>query len=227
MLLKKWEDLPPEMRNEKVRPYYERLQRKRSSLLCKLLFDKIASLCLLVVLSPLFLIFAILIKLDSEGEVFFRQVRVTRYGEKYYIYKFRTMVKNAEALGPQVTKDHDKRITKVGEKLRCCRLDELPQLINILKGEMSFVGTRPEVISYFEKYTEEMMATLLLPAGVTSEACIKFKDEEKLLGDGPDADKKYINDVLPKKMKLNLESLMNFSCLNDLLTMIRTIIAVI
>lgn len=227
MLLKKWEDLPPEMRNEKVRPYYESLQRKRSSLLCKLLFDKIASFCLLVVLSPLFLIFAILIKLDSEGEVFFRQLRVTRYGEKYHIYKFRTMIKNAEALGPQVTKDHDKRITNVGKKLRCCRLDELPQLINILKGEMSFVGTRPEVIRYFEKYTEEMMATLLLPAGVTSEACIKFKDEEKLLGDGPDADEKYINDVLPKKMKLNLESLMNFNCLNDLLTMIRTIIAVI
>ncbi|NCD08050.1 MAG: sugar transferase [Negativicutes bacterium] len=227
MLLKKWEDLPPEMQNEMVRPYYESLQRKRLSLLCKLLFDKIASLWLLIVLSPLFLIFAILIKLDSEGEVFFRQVRVTRYGEKYYIYKFRTMVKNAEALGPQVTKDHDKRITKVGEKLRCCRLDELPQLINILKGEMSFVGTRPEVIRYFEKYTEEMMATLLLPAGVTSEACIKFKDEEKLLGDGPDADEKYINEVLPKKMKLNLQSLMNFCCLNDLLTMIRTILAVI
>jgi len=181
MLIKKWEDLPLEMRNEMVKPYYDSLQRKKISLFCKLLFDRVASLCLLIFLAPLFIIFAVFIKLDSEGEVFFRQVRVTRYGEKYRIYKFRTMVKNAEALGSQVTNNHDARITKVGKKLRFCRLDELPQLINILKGEMTFVGTRPEVVRYVEKYTDEMMATLLLPAGVTSEACIKFKDEEKLL----------------------------------------------
>lgn len=227
MLIKKWEDLPLEMRNEMVKPYYDSLQRKKISLFCKLLFDRVASLCLLIFLAPLFIIFAVMIKLDSEGDVFFRQVRVTRYGEKYRIYKFRTMVKNAEALGSQVTNNHDKRITKVGEKLRFCRLDELPQLINILKGEMSFVGTRPEVVRYVEKYSDEMMATLLLPAGVTSEACIKFKDEEKLLGEGPDVDEKYINEVLPGKMKLNLESLLKFSFLNDLLTMIKTVIAVI
>lgn len=227
MLIKKWEDLPLAMRNEMVKPYYESLQRKKISLFCKLLFDRVASLCLLIGLSPLFIILAVLIKLDSEGDVFFRQIRVTRYGEKYSIYKFRTMVKNAEALGSQVTNNHDKRITKVGEKLRCCRLDELPQLINILKGQMSFVGTRPEVVRYVEKYTDEMMATLLLPAGVTSEACIMFKDEEKLLGEGPDVDEKYINEVLPRKMKLNLESLLKFSFLNDLITMIKTVIAVI
>ena len=226
MLIKKWEDLPLEMRNDMVKPYYDSLQRKKISLFCKLLFDRVASLCLLIFLAPLFIIFAVMIKLDSEGDVFFRQVRVTRYGEKYRIYKFRTMVKNAEAFGSQVTNNHDKRITKVGEKLRFCRLDELPQLINILKGEMSFVGTRPEVVRYVEKYTDEMMATLLLPAGVTSEACIKFKDEEKLLGEGPDVDEKYINEVLPGKMKLNLESLLKFSFLNDLITMIKTVIAV-
>ena len=227
MLIKDWEDLPFAMRNEMVKPYYDSLQRKKISLFCKFLFDKTAALCLLIFLSPLFVIFALLIKLDSEGDIFFRQVRVTRYGEKYIIYKFRTMVKNAEALGSQVTNNHDKRITRVGKKLRCLRLDELPQLINILKGEMSFVGTRPEVIRYFEKYTDEMMATLLLPAGVTSEACIKYKDEEKLIGEGPDVDEKYINEVLPGKMQLNLESLLKFSFLNDLLTMIKTVIAVI
>lgn len=227
MLIKKWEDLPLAMRNEMVKPYYDSLQKKKISLLGKLLFDRAASLCLLICLSPLFIIFAVLIKLDSEGEVFFRQIRVTRYGEKFIIYKFRTMVKNAEALGSQVTNNHDKRITKVGEKLRCCRLDELPQLINILKGEMSFVGTRPEVVRYVKKYTDEMMATLLLPAGVTSEACIRFKDEEKLLGEGPDVDERYINEVLPGKMKLNLESLLKFSFLNDLLIIIKTVIAVI
>ncbi len=227
MLIKKWEDLPFEMRNEMVKPYYDSLQRKKISLFCKLIFDKVLSLCLLVCLSPLLIIIAVLIKLDSEGDVFFRQVRVTRYGKKYLIYKFRTMVKNAEALGLQVTNDHDPRITKVGKKLRCCRLDELPQLINILKGEMSFVGTRPEVIRYVDKYTDEMLATLLLPAGVTSETCIRFKDEEKLLGEGPNVDAKYINEVLPVKMKLNLESLLKFNFFNDLLTMVKTVIAVI
>ena len=227
MLLKKWEDLPLEMRNEKVKPYYVSLQRKKISLLCKLLFDRVVSLCLLICLTPLFLIFAILIKQDSEGDVFFHQLRVTRYGEMYYIYKFRTMVKNAEALGAQVTNDHDPRITRVGTKLRCCRLDELPQLINILKGEMSFVGTRPEVVRYVDQYTDEMLATLLLPAGVTSEACIRFKDEEKLLGEGPDVDVKYMNEVLPGKMKINLESLLKFNFFNDLLIMIKTVIAVI
>lgn len=227
MLLKSWEDLPEQMRNNKVKPYYDSLQNRKTSLFCKFIFDRIMALCMLICLSPLFAVLAILIKLDSDGDVFFRQARATQYGKPFTIYKFRTMVNNAEALGTQVTNDHDKRITKIGKKLRCSRLDELPQLINILKGEMSFVGTRPEVVHYVEKYTEEMMATLLLPAGVTSEACIKFKDEEKLLGEGPDVDEKYINEVLSKKMRLNLESLLEFSFLNDLIVMIKTVIAVI
>ena len=227
MLLKRWEDLPEQMRNDKVKPYYDSLQNRKTSLFCKFIFDRIVALCLLTCLSPLFVVLAILIKLDSDGDVFFRQVRVTRYGEKYTIYKFRTMVQNAETLGSQVTNNHDKRITRVGKKVRCCRLDELPQLINILKGEMSFVGTRPEIGHYVEKYSDEMLATLLLPAGVTSEACIRFKDEERLLGEGPDVNEKYINEVLPGKMKLNLESLLKFNFFSDLLTMIKTLIAVI
>lgn len=227
MLLKSWEDLPEQMRNNKVKPYYDCLQNRKTSLFCKFIFDRIAALCMLTCLSPLFAVLAVLIKLDSDGDVFFRQTRATQYGKPFIIYKFRTMVKNAEALGTQVTNDHDKRITKIGKKIRCYRLDELPQLINILKGEMSFVGTRPEVVHYVEKYTDEMMATLLLPAGVTSEACIKFKDEEKLLGEGLDADERYVNDVLAKKMKLNLESILKFSFFNDLIVMFKTVIAVV
>jgi len=226
-LLRKWEDLPQTMRTDKVKPYYDILQKKRVSLICKFIFDRVVSILMLVGLSPVFVILAILIKLDSDGEVFFRQVRVTHYGKKYRIYKFRTMVKNAEAIGNQVTTYQDMRITKMGKKLRGCRLDELPQLINILKGEMSFVGTRPEVVKYVDQYTEEMMATLILPAGVTSEASIVYKDEEKLLSESSNADETYVNDVLPQKMKWNLDSTLEFSFFSDIRTIIRTIIAVI
>ena len=227
MLLRKWEDLPAEMRNDKVKPYYDGLTRKKVSLICKFIFDRVVSLLMLIGLSPVFVVITILIKLDSDGEVFFRQVRVTQYGKKFKIYKFRTMVKNAEAIGTQVTTNQDMRVTKIGKKLRGCRLDELPQLINILKGEMSFVGTRPEVVKYVEHYSEEMMATLLLPAGVTSMASIKYKDEEKLLRESSNVDATYIKDVLPMKMKWNINSILNLSFFNDLNTMVNTLLAVI
>ncbi|MGY6772575.1 sugar transferase [Gallibacterium sp. ZY190522] len=182
---------------------------------------------LLILLSPLFLYIAYKIHKDSPGGVFFKQTRVTQYGREFKIYKFRTMVANAEALGSQVTTDNDKRITAMGEKLRKTRLDEIPQLINILKGEMSFVGTRPEVPKYVDAYTDEMMATLLLPAGVTSEASIEYKDEDRLLSNAENADKEYIEKVLPEKMKWNLESIRNYSFSRDLVTMIKTVLAVI
>lgn len=176
-MLCKWEELPQNMQNGAVRPYYDSLQGKKCSLFMKAIFDRVVSLLMLIGLSPIFLLLAVMIKLDSPGEVFFRQERVTQYGKKFRIHKFRTMVKNAEALGTQVTTKSDMRVTKVGKKLRGCRLDELPQLIDILQGNMSFVGTRPEVTKYVEQYTPEMLATLLLPAGVTSDASIEYKDE--------------------------------------------------
>ena len=226
-MLCKWEELPQNMQNDAVRPYYDSLQGKKCSLFMKAIFDRIVSLMMLIGLSPIFLLLAVMIKLDSPGEVFFRQERVTQYGKKFRIHKFRTMVKNAEALGTQVTTKSDMRVTKVGKKLRGCRLDELPQLIDILQGNMSFVGTRPEVTKYVEQYTPEMLATLLLPAGVTSEASIEYKDEERLLADTQNADKTYVEIVLPQKMQWNLQSIKEFSFVKELLTMVRTVLAVV
>lgn len=226
-MLCKWEELPQNMQNDAVRPYYDSLQEKKFSLLLKAIFDRVVSLLMLIGLSPIFLILAVMIKMDSPGEVFFRQERVTQYGKKFRIHKFRTMVKNAEALGTQVTTKSDMRVTKVGKKLRGCRLDELPQLIDILQGNMSFVGTRPEVTKYVEQYTPEMLATLLLPAGVTSEASIEYKDEERLLADSQNADKTYVEVVLPQKMQWNLQSIKEFSFVKELLIMIETVLAVV
>ncbi|VGM96482.1 Putative colanic biosynthesis UDP-glucose lipid carrier transferase [uncultured Avibacterium sp.] len=227
MVLRDWENLPLRMKTESVKTYYDYLKTKQFSLLCKVIFDRCLAAILLILLSPLFLYIAYKIHKDSPGGVFFKQTRVTQYGREFKIYKFRTMVANAEALGSQVTTDNDKRITAIGEKLRKTRLDEIPQLINILKGEMSFVGTRPEVPKYVDAYTDEMMATLLLPAGVTSEASIEYKDEDRLLSNAENADKEYIEKVLPEKMKWNLESIRNYSFGRDLVTMIKTVLAVI
>jgi lipopolysaccharide/colanic/teichoic acid biosynthesis glycosyltransferase len=227
MILRKWEDLPANMRNECVRPYYDSLQKKKINLVCKFIFDRVMSLFMLICLSPVLLILAVLIKQDSPGDVFFRQERVTRYGKTFQIYKFRTMVANAEALGEQVTSNNDVRVTRMGSKLRHCRLDELPQLINILKGEMSFVGTRPEVTKYVQCYTPEMLATLLLPAGVTSAASIEFKDEDKLLAGASDINEAYVNRALPRKMKFNLQYMNEFNIKKDLTLMLKTIGAVI
>ena len=196
-----WEKLPPQMQTEAVKPYYEILQKKQISLIFKRSFDIVVSLIMLLILSPFFFVLAIAIKLDSKGPVFYRQVRVTQYGKEFRIFKFRTMVNNADKIGSQVTVGGDSRITRVGKVIRECRLDEIGQLLNILGGSMTFVGTRPEVPKYVEKYTPEMWATLLLPAGVTSEASIRYKDEAALLDAAEDVDATYIQDVLPGKMK--------------------------
>lgn len=227
MLVKKWNKLPPEMQNEAVRPYYEKLRKKNFSLFFKRVFDIFVSTLMLIILSPLFLVLAIAIKIDSRGPVFFRQERVTQYGKKFRIFKFRTMVANAEKLGSQVTVQGDMRITKVGKFIRKCRLDEVSQLIDIWRGTMTFVGTRPEVPKYVERYTDEMMATLLLPAGVTSEASIKFKDEDELLKDAENVDDTYVNVVLPKKMEYNLQSLEKCGFWRDIGTMFKTVFAVL
>lgn len=227
MLLKRWEDLPEIMRTEAVRPYYVVLQKHKVSLILKRIFDFTVSLIMLLILWPIMLIIALIIKLDSPGPVFYRQERVTTYCKKFRIWKFRTMVANADKIGSQVTVSNDCRVTRVGQFLRKVRLDELPQLINILTGEMSYVGTRPEVVKYVDAYQPEYYATLLLPAGVTSEASIRYKDEDKLLSAADDVDKVYIEDVLPAKMAWNLETIRQFSFLRELLTMIRTVLAVL
>lgn len=215
------------MQTEAVKPYYEILQKKQISLIFKRLFDIVVSLIMLLILSPVFLILAIAIKLDTEGPVFYRQVRVTQYGKEFRIFKFRTMVNNADKIGSQVTVGGDSRITRVGKVIRECRLDEIGQLLNILGGSMTFVGTRPEVPKYVEKYTSEMWATLLLPAGVTSEASIRYKDEAALLDAAEDVDATYIQDVLPGKMKYNLRSIQKYSFFKDIETMFQTVFAVV
>ncbi len=223
MIMPKWEELPESMRNERVRRYYDILVKKRRSLELKRLFDIVMSALLLILLAPVFIIIAVLIKRDSNGKVIFKQDRVTSFDRDFTIYKFRSMVSDAEKLGTKVTVSDDMRVTKIGRVLRKYRLDELPQLINVLKGEMSFVGTRPEVRKYVECYSPEMMATLLMPAGITSEASIKYKDEAELLSNASDADKVYIKEILPAKMRYNLRSLKKFSCVNDIITMVKTI----
>lgn len=227
MILKKWEKLPPEMQTEEVRAYYDILKKKKVSLFFKRMFDILVSLIMLIILSPVFLILAIAIKIDSRGPVFYRQVRVTQYNKKFRIFKFRSMVQNADKIGTQVTVSNDSRITKVGAFIRKCRLDELCQLIDVFRGTMTFVGTRPEVPKYTEQYTPEMMATLLLPAGVTSLASIYYKDEAELLDAAEDADKVYIEDVLPGKMHYNLKAIKEFGFWKDIKIMFMTVFAVL
>lgn len=226
-MLKNWNKLPEYMRTDEVRPYYDLLQRKKLSLFFKRVFDIVVSLIMIILCSPILLIISILIVKDSKGGIFYRQERVTQYGRVFRIFKFRTMVQNADQIGTQVTVSNDSRITKIGSKLRDCRLDELPQLFNIFLGDMTFVGTRPESVHYVKSYTNEMYATLLLPAGVTSEASIEYKDEAELLDQADDVDSVYINEVLPEKMKYNLNSIKEFSFFKEIATMFRTVFAVL
>lgn len=226
-MLKKWEDLPGFMRIDEVRPYYDSLKKKSFSLILKRFMDLVGGIILLIILAIPMAIIAVWIKLDSEGPVFYRQERITTYGKHFKIHKFRTMVSNADKIGSAVTVGNDCRITKVGAKLRGCRLDELPQVLDLIFGNMSFVGTRPEAVKYVEKYKPEYIATLLLPAGITSEASIRYKDEAELLDAADDVDKVYVEDVLPGKMKYNLEAIKNFSFFGEIATMFRTVFAVL
>lgn len=227
MLLEKFENLAPEFQNDEVKRYYDLLKKKTGALVLKRIFDVVVSAIMLVIISPVFLLLAIAIKLDSKGTVFYRQERITQFGKKFRIFKFRTMVSNADKIGSLVTVNNDSRITKVGGFIRKYRLDEICQLIDVFRGTMSFVGTRPEVKKYVDAYTDEMYATLLLPAGVTSLASIKYKDEEKLLSNAEDADTTYINEILPDKMKYNLEYLEKFSFFYDIKLMFMTVFAVL
>lgn len=215
MELRQWNELPDRMRTREVRKYYNIIAQRRGWFCAKRVFDVIVSLIMLVFLAIPMAVIAAMIKLDSKGPVFFRQERVTQYGRIFKIYKFRTMVNNASRIGSQVTVAGDARITKVGKFLRKFRLDEFPQLFNIIAGDMTLVGTRPEVPKYVKHYTPEMYATLLLPAGLTSRTSIAYKDEDKLLKDAKNADKTYVEQILPVKMQYNLESLRNFGLVDD------------
>lgn len=225
--LRRWEELPEFMRTPEVRPYWEKLNKKRFQLGLKRAFDLCAACGVLVVTAIPMGVIAVAIKLDSKGPVFYRQERVTTYGKKFKIHKFRTMVSNADKIGTAVTVSGDSRITAVGKKLRNLRLDELPQVFDVINGDMSFVGTRPEVVKYVKAYQPEFYATLLMPAGITSEASIRYKDENKLLDAADDVDKVYIEQVLPAKMVWNLESVRRFRFLREILTMFRTVAAVL
>ena len=226
MKIIEWEQLPPEMQTGEVRRYYDILKKKTDSLFLKRVFDIVVSAVMLIVLSPIFLLLAIAIKIDSKGPVFYRQVRVTQYNKQFRIFKFRSMVQNADK-GSQITVSGDTRVTRVGKIVRKCRLDEISQLIDVFRGTMTFVGTRPEVPKYTEQYTPEMMATLLLPAGVTSLASIYYKDEAILLDAAEDTDKVYIEQVLPAKMYYNLKAIEQFSFWGDIKVMFMTVLAVL
>ena len=227
MLMKKWDELPKEMQIPEVRKYYDILQKKKCSLILKRGFDITVSAFMLALLSPLFLTLSIAIKLDSKGPVFYRQERITQWNERFRIFKFRSMVQNADKKGTLVTVKGDARVTGMGKIIRKCRLDELSQLIDVLRGTMTFVGTRPEVPKYTAEYTPEMMATLLLPAGVTSLASIYYKDEAELLDAAEDADRVYVKEILPAKMCYNLKAIENFSFFGDIKVMIMTALAVL
>lgn len=228
--MKKWDNLPQSMKNDEVKKYYDILQHKKVSLFLKRFFDIVFSLIGLIVFLPFLLIIAIVIKTDSRGPVFYRQERVTRYNRTFKIVKFRTMIQDADKVGTLVTTKDDKRITRVGKVIRKIRLDEVPQLINILKGDMSFVGTRPEVRKYVDKYTDEMKATLLMRAGVTSEASIKFKDEAEIMDKyvikGKNIDQVYARKILPIKMRFNLEYLKSFNIIVDVGIILKTITSI-
>lgn len=225
MLICKWEKLPAAMQTNEVRYYYDILKKKQLSLLFKRLFDIFVSFLMLIIFSPVFLLLAIAIKIDSSGKVFYRQVRVTQYGKKFRIHKFRSMVQDADR-GNKITVGNDNRVTRVGKVIRKFRLDEICQLIDILCGTMTFVGTRPEVPKYVDSYSKEMIATLLLPAGVTSEASIYYKDETELLYKVEDTDKAYLEEVLPGKMYYNLKAIERFSFWHDIKVMFMTVFAV-
>lgn len=214
------------MQTEEVKKYYYILKKKKASLFFKRVFDLLVSIVGLIILSPVYLILAIIIKIDSPGPVFYRQERVTQYGKHFRIHKFRTMVQNADK-GSQVTVNNDSRVTRVGKVIRGCRLDEIAQLIDVFQGTLTLCGVRPETPKYVAEYTNEMMATLLLPAGVTSLASIYYKDEAKILDGVDDPDKVYIEQILPEKMYYNLKGIEQFSFWKDIKIMFMTVFAVL
>jgi lipopolysaccharide/colanic/teichoic acid biosynthesis glycosyltransferase len=194
-----------------------------SALSAKRLYDVFFSFCGLVVLSPLFLVIAAFIKLADGGAVFYRQLRIGLHGEPFLILKFRTMVPRADGAGPLVTCDGDARVTKIGRILRKTKLDELPQLCNVLKGEMSLVGPRPEVSKYVGQYTAEQRQILNFKPGITDLASVLFRNEEMLLKNADNVEEFYVRHCIPRKLQLNLEHAVRANLLSDTWIILQTI----
>ncbi|GCA77221.1 UDP-N-acetylgalactosamine-undecaprenyl-phosphate N-acetylgalactosaminephosphotransferase [Microcystis aeruginosa NIES-2520] len=192
-------------------------------MVAKRIFDLLFSLMGILVLAPIFLAIAVWIKVDSPGSVFFRQVRVGQFGKEFRIYKFRTMVTNAEALGKQITVGEDPRITDCGRFLRKYKLDELPQLFNVLKGDMSLVGSRPEVPKYVALYTPEQLKVLELPPGITDLASIRFRNESELLAQAENPEEFYVKEIMPQKLELNKQYLAQANLIFDLYIILQTL----
>lgn len=224
MRVKPFAVLPPVFQQEEVRPYYDLLAKKQFQLVLKRILDVLMALVLCLLLSPFLLVTALAIKLDSPGPVLYRQERVTQYGRHFYIYKFRTMVANADKIGAAVTKSDDVRITRVGKVLRRLHFDEFSQLFNVLRGDMTFVGVRPEVPKFVARYTPEMWATLLLPAGLTSRCSIAYRNENDKLEGVEDPEKVYIEEILPDKMHINLREMRHFSLVREAKVLFDTIL---
>ena len=225
--LRAWEDLPDFMRIPEVKPYYEILEKKAWQLSLKRGFDCTLAVILLVLFSIPMLLIMLWISIDSKGSPIYRQERVTTYGQRFRIHKFRTMAADAKEHGPLLTIKNDQRITRAGKILRKLHADELPQLLDVINGSMSFVGTRAEIPAYVDQYKPEYYATLLMPAGITSEATIRFKNESEILDMAQNVDEAYLEEILPVKMKWNLESIRRFRFLREILTIVRTILAVL
>ena len=193
----------------------------------KRFFDIIVSLIGIIILGIFLIIISIIIKCTSEGPVFFKQIRVGKSGKEFKIFKFRTMVVNAESLGTQITIGKDKRITKIGHFLRKYKIDELPQLFNVFIGEMSFVGPRPEVPKYVAMYNETQREVLSVRPGITDLASIRYRNENEILGRAKNADEAedmYINEIMPDKLKLNLEYIEKNNVFYDIYIIFKTII---
>ena len=196
-------------------------------MIIKRIFDLFLSSIGLIILSPLFFFISILVKLDSKGPIFFKQVRIGYKWKKFYVCKFRTMIENAEKVGERLTSNNDIRITKIGRLLRKYKIDEFPQLINVFKGEMSFVGPRPELPEYVEVFRNDYDYILKVKPGITDFASIKFRDESKLINNSKNAENIYINEILPKKIKMYKKYVKNNSLKLDIYLIILTIFYII
>ena len=218
----KRQDFTENVKESCLNPYREYLKTRKPGLVLKRLFDLFAALVCIAILIPLYLVTIIAVKLSSPGPVFFLQERVGTDGRLFKIIKFRTMRVNAQKKGNLTVGNDDPRITPIGNFLRVSRIDEFPQFFNVLKGDMSIIGVRPEIPFYFKYYTPEDYATLLLRPGMTSPASILFRHENEMLKDSPDPEAKYRDVILPAKMEVNRRYIREFSFLNDMKILGRT-----
>lgn len=219
--MKAWDKIKSPINNSLTKPYYDIVKKKILYRFIKRGFDLFASLILLVILFLPSFVIALAIVIDSRGGVFFLQTRVGRYGKPFKIIKFRSMVKNSEG-DKQITSNNDSRVTKLGRFLRKTHIDEFPQLLNVIAGQMSFVGTRPEVKKYVDLYKDDWYATLLMRPGITSTASYSCDDEAKFLTNENVHDV-YLEKVLPYKMNLNLLDLKSPSVFRDIKILWKTV----